>query len=553
MLTVEEIKQFIDDDITSDKKKRAMKGQAYYEGRHDIKDFRLFYYDSHGDLVEDKTRNNAKICHPFFTELVDQAVQYILSGNDAFIRSDDSGLQAWMDKYFNDDENFIAELSELLTGCQAKGFEYMYAYKNEDNRTAFQCADSIGVVEVDAKDASDGKEHKIYWYKDKIEKGKKEINRIQVWDDKKVYYYVQEGNGAITLDKEKHINPKPHTLLKKDEDDKTYQDSFGFIPFFRLDNNKKQISALYPVKDLIDDYDIHASSLTNNLVDFDTPLHVVKGLDGIKMDELQQNLKTKKLIGLDEEGGVEIHTVDIPYQARKEKLELDEKGIYHFGMGLNTTGLKDTNATTNVAIKTAYSLLDLKCSKLEIRLKQILRKFIKVVLKEINDTQGTDYQMHQVYFNFEHEIMSNAQENAQIKLTEAQIRQAEINTVLGLASRLSNEVIMQLVCEQLDLDWNEIKGSILDPNEAESAVKEAQNALDNVPIEPANPEEVQEQAKEEAGVALNGAQTASLLNIISQYKAGTLTSDEAVGIISLSIGISEARAKKLLRLDAAGE
>lgn len=45
----------------------------------------------------------------------------------------------------------------------------------------------------------------------------------------------------------------------------------------------------------------------------------------------------------------------IPYQARQAKLELDEKNIYRFGMGLNTAGLKDTSATTNIAINEAVN------------------------------------------------------------------------------------------------------------------------------------------------------------------------------------------------------
>ena len=80
MLSVEEIKNFIQDDASSDKKRFARKGQAYYEGDHDIKQYRLFYYNADGNLIEDKTRSNVKIPHPFFTELVDQAVQYMLSG-----------------------------------------------------------------------------------------------------------------------------------------------------------------------------------------------------------------------------------------------------------------------------------------------------------------------------------------------------------------------------------------------------------------------------------------------------------------------------------------
>lgn len=480
MLKPEEIKKFIDEDITSKKKREAKKGIEYYEGEHDILSYRLFYYNSDGKLVEDKTRSNIKIPHPFFTELVDQATQYILSG-DSFIKSDKPELQRKLDEYFDDE--FIAELSEVLTGCQAKGFENMYAYKNVKDRTSFMCADSMGVVEVRAKDTDENTEHIIYWYIDRIEKGKKEIKRIQVWDDKQVEYFVQVDDDKIERDASEPDNPKPHVMYQKDG--KTYikgNGGYGFIPFFRLDNNKKQASSLKTIKPLIDDYDLMASSLSNNLVDFDTPLHVVKGFQGDNLDELHTNLKTKKMIGVDDEGGVDVKTVDVPYQARVAKLEHDEKNIYRFGMGLNTSGLKDTTATTNVAIKAMYSLLDLKCSKLIIQLKKFLRKLVKVVLDEVNETQGTDYQMKDVYFSFNPEIMSNAQENAQIELIEAQRKQAEITTLLNLAPHIDNETLMQLICEQLDIEYEDIKGKLPDPDEAENAVTDAQGALNSVVV-----------------------------------------------------------------------
>lgn len=483
MLSVEEIKRFIEEDAASEKKTFARKGQAYYDGDHDIRDFRLFYYNADGVLVEDKTRSNVKIPHPFFTELVDQAVQYMLSGDDGFVRSDDPALQRKLDEYFNENEDFTAELAEVLTGCQTKGFEYMYAYKNEEDKLSFMCADSIGVVEVRAKDTDSNTEHVIYWYVDRIEKGHKKIKRIQVWDSEKVYFYVQNSEGEIVPDESESINPKPHILYKKEGSETIYYKDFGFIPFFRLDNNKKQFSSLKTIKDLIDDYDLMASSLSNNLIDFDTPIHVVKGFQGDNLEELQQNLKTKKIIGVDEDGGVEVHTVDVPYQAREAKLNLDEKNIYRFGMGLNTAGLKDTNATTNIAIKAAYSLLDLKCSKLKIRLKQFMRKLLKVVLADINEAEGTDYQMNQVYFDFDHEIMSNEQENAQIDLWEAQEQQARINTLLSLAAQLDNETLMQMICDALDIDYEEIKGKLPDPNEAENAVNDAQGALNDIQVE----------------------------------------------------------------------
>lgn len=477
MLDTTEIQQIIAKDNVSERKSLARKGQEYYDGDHDIRHYRLFYYNADGELVEDKTRSNVKIPHAFFSELVDQAVQYILSGG-AFAKSDIPELQSELDDYFNYNEDFIAEFSETLTGCIAKGFEYMYAYKNSKDRTSFQCADSLGVTEVRKNKSDTDTEYVIYSIPDKWRK----ITRIQVWDKQQVYFYVQTDKGKIEKDESEKLNPRPHTLYTKGK--KVYYKDFGFIPFFRLDNNKKQITGLKPVKEVIDDYDLMASSLSNNLIDFDTPIHVVKGFEGSSTDEIIQNIKTKKFIGMestDTGAGIDIKTVDVPYQARQAKLELDEKNIYRIGMGLNTYGLKDTNATTNISIKMLYSLLDLKCSKLEIRIKQFLRKLSKPVLDEINEKNSTGYQPEDIYFEFKHEIMSNAQENAQIELTKAQAESVRINTLLNLASQIDNETLMQQICDVLDIDYEEIKNKL--PEQAEQLTNMALKTLKAVSVD----------------------------------------------------------------------
>lgn len=482
MLSVQEIKYFIDEDAASEKKIKAKQGQAYYEGEHDIKQYRLFYWDSDGNLQEDKYRSNIRISHPFFTELVDQAVQYILSGQDGFAKSDIPELQGELDNYFNYNDGFIAELSEVLTNFMTKGFAYMHSYKNDEERTAFESSEPIGVIEIRAKDADDKTEHVIYWYVDRIEKGQKKIKRIQVWDAQKVYYYVQTDEGKIEKDTSEKINPKPHVLYKEGEgkaEQITY-DEFGYIPFFRLDNNKKQTSDLLTVKDLIDDYDMHACALSNNLVDFDSPLHVVKGYEGHTeedMRKLQHNLKTKRIVGVDADGSIEVHTVDIPFEARKSKLELDEKNIYRFGMGLNTEGLKDTSATTNIQIKAMYSLLDLKCYKKIIMLKPFLRKLVKVVIDEINDLNGTDYQQKDVYFVFEPEIMSNAKENAEIEKLEAETQGILINNLLNVAAQIGDEQLLKALCEILELDFGELKDRLDKINEEQNTTANAKAKL----------------------------------------------------------------------------
>ena len=53
MLSVAEIKRFIDDDIASERKRFAGIGQNYYEGKHDILNYEMYYFNADGNLVQD--------------------------------------------------------------------------------------------------------------------------------------------------------------------------------------------------------------------------------------------------------------------------------------------------------------------------------------------------------------------------------------------------------------------------------------------------------------------------------------------------------------------
>lgn len=481
MLNTKEIKAFLDKDKTSALKRLARIGQDYYEGNHDILQHRIFFFNSDGQLVEDKYRSNAQIPHPFFTELVDQATQFVLSNDEGIVASEFPELQEELDIYFNKNKKFMVELSETITGCQAKGFDYLYAFKGSDDRLRFENADALGVVEVEGRFASDKKDQYIYKYLDVIDSDNHKQWKIINVDDECMAFYKQTDNGEVEKDDSIERNPAPLALYEKDG--KLYTKAFGFVPFFRLDNNKKRFSSLKPVKPLIDDYDLMASSLTNNLVDFDTPIHVVRGFQGDNLDELQTNLKTKKMIGVDEDGGIDVKTVDVPYQARKEKLEIDEKNIYKFGMGLNMSGLKDTSATTNIAIKAAYSLLELRCNKIIDQVELFLEEILKVVLNEINERLGTGYQLTDIDFTLKPEIMTNAAENAQIELTKAQKEQTEINTILNVATMLDNETVVQELCAILDINYDDIKDKLPDPDEAADSIDAAGAALGGVVVE----------------------------------------------------------------------
>lgn len=478
MLKENEIKRLIEEDSLSDKKQMAAEGQRYYRAEHDILQYRMFYYNSDGVLVEDRARSNSRICHPFFTELVDQLASYITSFEENPIKAKETadGLQDHLDVYFDDE--FWAEIQELITGANAKGFEYLYGFKNGENRLAFRCADSLGVVEVRAKDTDSNCEYIIYWYIERVGIDKKLVKRIEVYDKDQIWFYNQVDDGHIVLDEDVPFNPMPNIMWKDKGKDIYYGDNLGFIPFWRFDNCREQFSGLKPIKALIDDYDLMECGLSNNLQDFDKPIHLVKGFQGDNLDELQQNIRTKKILGVDDNGGLDILTVDVPYQARQTKALEDEKNIYRFGMGFNSAQVGDGNIT-NVVIRSRYTLLDLKANKLIKRLKRFLKPIIRVVLDEINAKNGTAYQYTDVIVDFVPVIPTNEQENVQIAKTEAETEGLKINNILNAATVIGDEETLKAICGILDLDFEDLKGQLDKLNESQNTT-DAMNLLEGV-------------------------------------------------------------------------
>lgn len=485
MLTADRISTLIEADKITDKKKQAEIGDKYYRGQHDILGKRIFFINADGDLQEDLTKSNIRKPHPFFMEMSDQLVQYLMSNEEGVIRSDVPELQKELDARMNDNEDYQLHLREMLTGVVTKGFEYAYCYKNTDGRSVFECADSLGVVEVREEETDDHCAYVIYWMVDRVDAEGRTIKRIQVWDEHNVQFFVQVGDGEIELDESEPINPRPHIVYKRNkgkENEKLYHSGgYGFIPFHRFENNRWQMSDLNPIKPLIDNYDLMSCGLSNNIEDTNEALYVVSGFEGDNLDELMMNIKAKKHIGVGENGKVEIQTIDIPVEARKTMMEIDETNIYRFGMSLNLRALRDTSATTNVAIKSAYSLLDLKSEKLKPRLKSFMRWEIGIVLDEINQEKGTSYTQGDVYFAFKAEIPTNAKENAEIELFNAQRRQFEVTTILNVATRFGNEQVTKMLCDQFEIDYMDLKDKLPKEDETLITSTEAMSTLDAEP------------------------------------------------------------------------
>lgn len=460
MLEPGRIASIIAADKYSRKKKQARLGQKYYDGEHDILDYRIYYINQEGKLVEDLTKSNIRIPHPFFHEISEQEVAYILSGGVKF-QSDDEELKKQLKTYFGDD--FIGELKEVLIDAVVRGFGYIYWYKDAGGHTRFRYADSLGIIEV--KDgASDDTvtDYIIRYYPVEIKDGRTAV-RIEVWDKDMTWYYLQSGC-SVELDRNISINPCPHVLYKAAGG--YYYEECSRIPFLKLPYNRKECSRLKQIKPIIDDYDLMNCGLSNNLQDITEGIYVVKGFKGQNYDELLQNVKSRKVVGVGEKGDLDVKTINIPYEARLAKTQEDEKNIYRTALAFNSSQKGDGNIT-NIILKSRYTLLDMKAGKLIWSLKKFLGILLEIALDEINAACGTAYEKADVEIRIEPVVPTDEKEDAEIRKLEAETVREKAGTLLDAAEILGEDILFQELGRVLGLNEDTISRKLEQPQEAE--------------------------------------------------------------------------------------
>lgn len=456
------VKKAIESDRGASYKEKMRQGIDYYKHKHEILNLRFFYIDNEGEVHEEMARSNIKIVHSYFTELSDQKTQYLLS-NPVEVTTEQEGLQEYLNEYL--DEDFQLMLQELIDGGSQKGYEFVYTKLGGD-KLQFSVADSLKVIQI--FDENNKLIAIVRYYDAEVYREDKAITvtKAEIWDKEKAWYFVSQENKEFKLDPSIEVNPMYFDTRVRKETKETLGRSLGkvleiddFIPFLRYDNNKYQTTDLEPIKALIDDYDLMACSLSNNLQDFDQPFFAVKGFNGDGYEKLINNLRSRGAVGTGENGGIEVHTVNIPVEARKEKLRVDKEGIYKFGMGFDSSQVGDGNIT-NVVIQSRYTLLDLKCNKAEIRLRKLLKQMLKLIIADINRRFGKDYNAEDLTINITRDTMIDETENETREKTKAERRQIEIDNVLNAATRLDDESVLKYICEILELDYEEVQARL---------------------------------------------------------------------------------------------
>jgi SPP1 family phage portal protein len=520
----------IKDDSNSTFKQDMFDGVRYYRSKNTNISNRTFYfltsktkykdgekYDVSYD-VEDTYRANNRIANGYLKTLIDQKVNYSLS-KPIVVKGADNITNLI-------DINKIVR--KMAKESSKKAAEWAHPYINAKGE--FKVINISGPEIIPIYDTSFEQELKqvIRYYAITVQEGteKKQRYKVELWDDRTVTYYMQDKSDKFYFDTEIDPNPAPHwqeVTIQLGTPIKIEGHGWGKVPFVPLWNNEEHTTDLEPVKAHIDVYDIIESDFANNIEDLQDAVLKLINYGGVteNLGEFINYLKKYKVLPLDENGDAEYMTTEIPIEARSKMLQILEDNIYKFGQGVNIDKVGDGNIT-NVVIKARYAGLDLKANDTEARITEFIEElfwFANEYLK-IKGQQQDDLTKLEITFNRSMIINTNEIIDCVVKS----------KGIISDRTAISNHPFVTDIDEELAL--------IATDKAANMAILD----LDN----PISEDGQTAQQEPVSGGTLNGAQVASLMQVVQQVATGIISKSAAIEIITSAFGLTVEKAEKIL-------
>jgi SPP1 family phage portal protein len=371
------IKSLIDQYIKSDERQKRINGENYY--------------DSENTAIKDRKEKdlilNHRIPSGFLKKLVDQKINYCI-GKDIVIENLPENIDILDPNEFIDD---------LALEASKKGIAWLYPLMNKKGEFDYKIIDSIECIPIWDTEFEDTLQTMIRFYQIEMVQNDRTYyrNKVEVYDNEKVTYYIEDIDHNYAIDYTIEINPiyyNSKKLITMGNITKIINFGWGEVPFIPLFNTKKAVYDLQNIKPDIDLYDVVKSDFANDLEFHQSAILVIINRGAQDLEEFRENLIKYKMITIDdvsEVGGAHYLTLEIPVEARKELLETIRKDIYEFGFGVDTKKL-DGGSITNVYIESKFADLDLKADGFIKQIKKFLKKyytFANIYLKETNKAQ----------------------------------------------------------------------------------------------------------------------------------------------------------------------
>lgn len=459
-------------------------------------------YESDHDILHEEAKPKYKpdnrIVVNFPKYIVDTMNGFFI-GNPIKTTSDDEKINDFVEfiEQYNDQDDNNAELSKL---CSIYGKGYEMYYTDEESEL---CITYLSPVEA-----------------------------FMVYDEsiiERPLYFVRrytdyEGNEYGSISNADGVRNFKVTDSLEWEDDDYKEHYFNDVPATEFIENAERQGIFEPVLSMVNAYNKAISEKANDVDYFaDAYLKILGTLVG--NDDLQF-IRDNRVINFDGEEAKQliVEFMDKPNndQSQENLLNRLERLIFQISMVANISD-ENFGASTGIALKyKLQAMSNLEKTKERKFTSGMNRRYKLLFGHPRSKVQKDDWV--KLNYHYTPNFPANLLEEAQIA--------AQMENIVSHETQLKVLSIVDNVQNELD--------KINKENEVEQ-----ESIIDKRMFESTN---IGEGAKVQ-GKSLNGAQTQSLLGIIAQYGAGSLSEGQAINLIATSIGVSKEEAKAILNGD----
>ena len=392
---------------SSDTLEEMLEAQRYFENRGDIKDKERMVINRAGNLEKAKHLANTKLHHPFLRRLVRQKAVYLLS-NPVTVVAEDEKDKPFVDivnKYI--DKSFLRIL--YILGMQAPVYRYAWlqAYYDASGNLKFKIIPPTEFIPLWGDSAHtwlDGgiRIYTMYVYGKAGEK--EEITKIEFYTREGVWYYVKDKDGIHVDDMkyedvpeelryEPRGNFKVHTNEVDGEGNPIVREGlWGRVPFICFKYNHEEQTVLQQVKSLIDNYDLTASTVSDDMQDVPNSIKIIKNYDGTDKSEFVHNLSIYRAAFVRDGGDMSQLETRQDITAADSHMNRLRRDMMEAASGVDP---QETDmggyAISGVALKFRYTDLDIDCMAMGNEFKAALEELAWYLAVDELEKNGNDY------------------------------------------------------------------------------------------------------------------------------------------------------------------
>lgn len=334
-------------------------------------------FDLTGSRLVDFTASNNKIASNFFHRLNTQRVMYSLGAGVSFVDADEGAQEDTTKEMLG--PHFDHDLQVLAYDALIHGVAF--GFWSLDRMFVFPLTEFVPLW-----DEHDGtlKAGARFW---RIDDSRPMQVVLYEADGYTRFQSRQDANGqtserlVMTVEKRPYIEKTAYTPADGIEQ-VIGGENYSALPVVPMWGSRLHQSTLVGMRQAIDSYDLIRSGFANDLTDCAQIYWLVSNAGGMDDKDLQKFLDRLKVnhvavVDSDDGGNAQAYTQEIPYNARKEYLDMIRNGIYEdFGaLDVHTVAA----GATNDHIDAAYQPMDENASDFEYQVSEFIQRLLKLM------------------------------------------------------------------------------------------------------------------------------------------------------------------------------